>query len=584
MKRVASLYLPHWSIDRVVRAERRASPPPDAPPVTPALPPRPAERVTGWRPGARWAKGERAVAPIPVTHRAPPLVTVTRNGSRIEIAAASPAAVALGIAPGMALTQARASVPALDVRDADPDGDRADLERLAVALARRWTPIVAISDPDGLFLDLTGTAHLHGGEERMARRIARLLARLGFTARIAIADTTGAAWAMARFPSPSRGSRAVVRRTAGEDHTVLTIPPAAQRVALAPLPVAALRLDAEALELLDRLGIETIGELLVMPRAPLVRRFGGAIVRRLDQATGAAAEPIVAIAPPQPIAVERRFAEPILTAEAIDHWLGGLTGELAATLASAGLGARALLFVASRVDHQAQVLRIGFARATRDAAHIRRLIARRIEEIDPGYGIDALALHIRRAEPLGPQALGAALAERQAPDLAPLVDTLANRIGHARLWRQRPVESDVPERAAAAIPALDPPSEDAARLALDDVRRLDARAPDHPWHPRWPRPARLLRRPERLDHVLAELPDQPPRRFTWRGEQHQVVRGDGPERITGEWWRRGAARDAVRDYFRVEDEAGRRFWLFRRGDGVRPETGDLLWFIHGTFG
>lgn len=519
-----------------------------------------------------------------MTHHAPPLVTVTRNGSRIEIAAASPAAVALGIAPGMALTQARASVPALDVRDADPDGDRADLERVAVALARRWTPIVAISDPDGLFLDLTGTAHLHGGEERMARRIARLLARLGFTARIAIADTTGAAWAMARFPSPSRRSRAVVRRTAGEGHTVLAIPPAAQRVALAPLPVAALRLDAEALELLDRLGIETIGELLVMPRAPLVRRFGAAIVRRLDQATGAAAEPIVAIAPPQPIAVERRFAEPILTAEAIDHWLRGLTGELAATLASAGLGARALLFVASRVDHQAQVLRIGFARATRDAAHIHRLIARRIEEIDPGYGIDALALHIRRAEPLGPQALGAALAERQAPDLAPLVDTLANRIGHARLWRQRPVESDVPERAAAAIPALDPPDDDAARLALDDVRRLDARAPDHPWHPRWPRPARLLHRPERLDHVLAELPDQPPRRFTWRGEQHQVVRGDGPERITGEWWRRGAERDAVRDYFRVEDEAGRRFWLFRRGDGVRPETGDLLWFIHGTFG
>lgn len=575
-----------------------------------------------------------------MTHRAPPLVTVTRNGSRIEIAAASPAAVALGIAPGMALTQARASVPALDVRDADPAGDRADLERLAAALARRWTPIVAISGPDSLFLDLTGVAHLHGGEERMARRIARLLARLGFTTRIAIADTTGAAWAMARYgrtawstsllsvvdpldssPLPHGGSNAASSRPpTGMHHSPpspsprpceadrrperrtpssaapwpptqsrdsgesIIIPPAAQRAALAPLPVAALRLEADALELLDRLGIETIGELLATPRAPLVRRFGAAIVRRLDQAIGAAAEPLVPIAPPRPIAVERRFAEPILTAEAIEHWLGGLTGELAAVLAQAGLGARALLFVASRVDHQAQVLRVGFARATRDAAHIRRLIARRIEEIDPGYGIDALALHVRRAEPLGPQALGAALTERQAPDLAPLVDKLANRIGHARLWRQRPVESDVPERAAAAIPALDPPSEGEARLALDDVRRLDKRPPDHPWHPRWPRPARLLRRPEALDHVLAELPDQPPRRFTWRGEQHQVVRGDGPERITGEWWRRGAERDAVRDYFRVEDEAGRRFWLFRRGDGVRPETGDLLWFIHGTFG
>lgn len=574
--------------------------------------------TTGWRPGARWAKAEsREAMPSNAAHGAMPLVTTQRIGSRIEIAAVSPAAAALGIEPGMALTHARASVPMLDVRDADPAGDRADLERLALALARRWTPIVAISDADGLFLDLSGVAHLHGGEDRMARRIVRLLARLGFTARIAIADTPGAAWALSRYGeadgraalASSRSAPTSPRSCAGGQRTrqeepvaapdaawrltqarssdlagVIVIPPATHRTAIAPLPIVALRFDGEALELLGRLGIDTIGELLAMPRAPLARRFGGAVVRRLDQATGAAAEPLVPILPDEPIVIERRFAEPIATAEAIGHWLEGLTAELAIVLAHAGLGVRALLFVASRVDHQAQVLRIGFARATRDAPHVRRLIARRIEEIDPGYGIDALALHVCRVEPLGPQTLGAALAEEHTPDLAPLVDTLANRIGHARLWRQRAVESDVPERATITIPALDALARDATRLALDDVRQLDERAHDHPWHPRWPRPVRLLHRPEQLDHVLAELPDQPPRRFTWRGERHQVVRGDGPERITGEWWRRSAERDAVRDYFRVEDEAGRRFWLFRRGDGVRPETGDLGWFMHGTFG
>lgn len=497
----------------------------------------------------------------------PPLVTVHKIGSRIEIAAACPAASALGLAPGMALTQARAAVPDVDVRDADPAGDRADLERLAIALARRWCPVVAISDADGLFLDITGTAHLHGGEEALVRRLLRVLARLGVAAQIAIADTPGAAWALAR-----------------QRETALVVPPGGHHDALAALPVSALRLDEAALELLARLGVDTIGALQAMPRAPLVRRFGPAIARRLDQVTGAAPEPLDPVIPVQPIAVTRRFAEPIATAEAIEHWLAGLVGELTDALAKAGSGARALAFVAARVDSTDQVIRIGLARASRDPAHLLRLIARRIEEIDPGYGIDALALHLVRADPLGPETLGAALAaEETTPDLAPLVDTLANRIGPSRLWRHQPVESDVPERSVAPLPPLDSVSAGALRLKPDDVRRLDLRAPDHPWHPRWPRPARLLRRPEPVDHVMAEMPDHAPRRFTWRGRLHTVTFADGPERITGEWWRRTGERDAVRDYFRVEDQEGRRFWLFRRGDGLRAETGDLSWYVHGTF-
>lgn len=529
-----------------------------------------------------------------------PLVTVHKVGSRIEIAAVSPAAAALGIEPGMALTQARASVPGLEVRDADPEGDRADLERLAITLARRWCPTVAISDPDGLFLDLTGVAHLHGGEEAMARRIVRLFARMGITARIAVADTTGAAWAAARHldrllvrhPSESWGLSPSVDRSSGDPSFrwddgrggICAGYASNAPTALASLPVTALRLDAATVELARRLGIETIGEFAAIPRAPLVRRFGRVAAGRLDQFTGAVGEPLDPVVPPEPIAVTRRFAEPIATAEAIAHWLSGLVAELAEALAGKGQGARALVLACLRVDGDVQALRIGLARPSRDPAHLLRLLVRRIEEIDPGYGIDALELHVRRADPLVAEALGAALAGDDTPDLTPLVDTLANRIGPRRLWRTRPVDSDVPERSVAPLPPLDPEQQGARALKRDDVRQLNARSSDHPWHPRWPRPVRLLRRPERIDHVLAEMPDYPPARFTWRGRTHRVVRGDGPERIFGEWWRRPAERHSVRDYFCVEDEAGHRFWLFRRGDGRLPETGDLSWYMHAAMG
>ena len=491
----------------------------------------------------------------------PPLVTTHKVGSRVEVAACNPAARACGLSPGTALTMARAQVPALDVREADPDGDAADLRALAELLARRWAPCVMISDTDGLFIDLTGVAHLHGGEARFARRLVRLLARHGVTARIGIADTAGAAWAVAR-------------------HGGGIVAPGAQGDAIARLPVAALRLDVTALELLARLGVDTVSQLLALPRAPLVRRFGRAITDRLDQATGRAPEPLDPVVPPTRVAVEQRFAEPIATPEAIAHWLRALMAKLCVALAQAGQGARAVELVAARVDGVPQRLRLGFARPTRDAAHMLRLALRRIEEIEPGYGLDAIALHVRRADPLGPESLAPALAQESEPDLATLVDALANRIGMGRLWRVTPVESDVPERSLAFSPPLDGATGRTATLRPDDVRRLDARPPDHPWHPRWPRPVRLLRRPEQVDHVLAELPDQPPRRFTWRGILHRIVRAEGPERISGEWWRRVGERQAVRDYVRVEDEAGRRFWLYRRGDGMRPETGDLRWFLH----
>ena len=519
---------------------------------------------------ARVCREEEALADVGyVPPDEPPLVTTHKVGPRVEIAAANPAARALGLTPGMALTMARAQVPGLEVRAADPEGDATDLNGLAELLARRWSPVVAVSDADGLFIDLTGVAHLHGGEARFARRLLRLLARHGVTARIAITDTTGSAWALARH---------------GGGGAALIVEPGEHVSAVAPLPVAALRLERASLEMLARLGVDTAGQLLAMPRAPLVRRFGKAIVLRLDQATGCLAEPLDPVVPPTSVTVEQRFAEPIATAEAIEHWLRQLMPRLACALAEAGQGARSVELIAARVDGVPQRLRLGFARPTREAAHMLRLALRRIEEIEPGFGIDAMALHVHRADPLGPEPLSPALTDRQVPDLAPLVDTLANRIGSERLWRAEPVESDVPERSVAPAPPLDPPVKRGTRLKRDDVRLLDGRSLDHPWHPRWPRPVRLLRRPERVHHVMAELPDQPPRRFTWRGRTYRVIRADGPERIAGEWWRRPAERQAVRDYFRVEVESGQRFWLYRRGDGVRGETGDLSWYLHGRVG
>ena len=518
---------------------------------------------------ARTCKDDAApgASPASSTVAQNPLATIERSGARVELVALCPAAQARGLRPGMALTTARAQSPDLETRPADRDGDRRDLVRLARLLARRWSPTVEISDADGLLIDLSGVAHLRGGEQAFCRRLVRMLSRNGFSARIAVADTAGAAWAVSRYACSQNGVRIVA--------------PGQQEEAVSPLPPAALRLEAPALELLDRLGVAQIGELAAMPRAPLARRFRRSILDRLDQALGQAPETLSPVTVREAIVVSRRFLEPIATAEAIGQVLRDLTPELVKRLLQTGQGARSLELVADRIDGIPQRLRIGFARPTRDGSHISQMMLRRIEEIEPGYGIEAMALHVRRSDDLGAQTLGPELVEKAPPDLSSLVDAIVNRIGPHRLWRVKPVESEVPERALERMAPLARTPDRGPLLARDDVRWLDATPSDHPWHPRWPRPARLLHRPERVQHVLSELPDLPPRRFTWRGRNYRVVAAEGPERIAGEWWRRSSERWSVRDYFLVETETGERFWLFRRGDGVRSETGDLSWYLHG---
>jgi protein ImuB len=296
----------------------------------------------------------------------------------------------------------------------------------------------------------------------------------------------------------------------------------------------------------------------------LALRFGPEIGRRLDQVLGHLAEPIDPIRPPEVIEVRRGFAEPIAAAETIARYVGKLVVRLCAALEAKGLGARRVDLICHRVDNRAQAVRVGMALPIRDIKRLTRLLCDKIEMIEPGFGIEILSLAATLAEPFDTKQLGSSLVEEGAPDLSDLIDVLANRVGEHRLYRAVPVASDVPERSVRRIPAMAP--------------ETGATWPGH-----WPRPSRLLATPEPIKTV-ALLPDHPPVSFTWRGVRRRVRFADGPERVFGEWWKRDAELAAVRDYFRVEDDAGERYWIFRSGDGEEAGTGSHRWFLHGVFG
>jgi len=507
MRRVVSVFLPTWPTDRARRQLGNATPPADA-----------------------------------------PLVLAGRVGRRRVVTAADAAAQRVGLGAGMAVTKAQILVPDLAVMPADPAADAAALERLA-AWALRWSPVAAADPPDGLVIDATGAAHLHGGEAMMLGNMVSRLTAAGLKARAAIADSWDAAHAFARFAA-TPGTPAVV------------VPPGDSAAAVLGLPIQALRLPPETAADLRALGFDRIGDLAAKPRGPLTLRFGPALVRCLDQARGRESQPIEPVRPPGLLEVRRAFAEPIAAAETILRCTSELITALCAALADRDLGARRLDLLFHRVDNRIEAIRIGTARPVRDAGRLTRLLGARIETIDPGFGIETMRLAATRAEPLRPQQGDFPFASEAAGDISALIDTLANRVGHRRLYRFAPTDSDVPERSFRRIAPLEPAS-----------RR---------WSDPWPRPPRLLPVPEPIETV-ALLPDHPPVTFTWRGVRHRVARADGPERIFGEWWKRDAEAAAVRDYFRVENGSGERFWIYRAGDGEDGATGSQRWFLHGIF-
>lgn len=471
---------------------------------------------------------------------------------RRQVVAVDDRGWAAGIRPRQKATDARAIVPALALIPADPPADARALAQL-VRWAGRYSPAVAPCPPDGLWLDITGCAHLWGGEDGLLADLAGRLQRRGLPARIAIAGSFGAAWALAHH-----GPRPVDILPDGVEHT-----------ALAPLPTEALRLDEDREAALRRVGLTRIGDLMAAPRPGLARRFGAQLVLRLDQALGRTEETVGFRRPATPWFARLAFPEPIGTPEDLGRALAAVTADLCARLEARMMGAAQFTAAFHRVDGRSQTIAIRTALPVRDPARVGRLLADRLDRVDPGFGVEVVTLRADRVAPLGGRQAGLSKLDGASAgivELAGFVDIVGNRIGFDRIWRPAAVESHLPERCVAPHPPLAPPQA-------------------KPWPPGWVRPLRLLRRPEPID-ATAQIPDDPPSQFRWAGSLHRIQRSCGPERIAYEWWRQPrpegrAEPDMIRDYYRVEDEAGRRFWVYRAGPYLpdRPAR----WFLHGMF-
>jgi protein ImuB len=532
-----------------------------------------------------------------------PFALVETGPNGLVLSAVDERARRIGLGVGLALADARAVFPGLVTRPAEPARDRATLIRLA-GWVGRYGPSRNIDGVDGLWSDVTGVAHLFGGEAALLADLERRLASIGFAARLALADTYGGAHALARFGAAS---------SAGGKRIVVC--PGETRSALASLPVAALRISQSAVVLLQRLGLYRIGQLYDLPRAALARRFreapgtrrvggrradersrlAGTVLDRLDRALGAAEEPLAGLREPPSYVVRRDFPEPIAASAVIEAVLGQLADEMALLLAGRGEGARRFELALYRADGSAAEIAVGTSAPVREGRHVATLLGQKLENVDAGLGADALMLAARRVEPMA--AAQAALDAAGVPvrSVDGLLDRLSNRLGAERVVRLTAVASHLPERAERSVPAL---------LGTPEKGGAECVSSTGP-----PRPAFLLSPPEPIT-VVAEVPEGPPLRFKWRRVHHAIVRAEGPERIAPEWWRhlrpsappehaptRAPPCDPVRagpplprpdapltrDYYRVEDSRGAAYWVFRNGLYGEVEAGPPAWFLHGVF-
>ncbi len=489
-----------------------------------------------------------------------PLVVYGKRGNAELIVAVDEAAERLGLHTGLALAQARAMHPGLDAIEEDAEADAALLEKIADGCLR-YTPLVAIDAPDGLLLDIGGCAHLYGGEERLVADLGERIARAGFAYTIAIAGTIGAAWAAAHYGEPASYA-------CGE-----------QRTLLSPLPLSALRLPADTVAALARVGLKRIGDIIDLPRSPLTARFGAEFAAPARPRARAEHEPLNPRLPVAPYVAEQRFAEPIAREQDVLAIVARLAARLQFALERRGDGARRIELTLFRSDGAVRRLAAGTSRPLRDPAQIRALFVERLaalaDEFDPGFGFDMARLSVMVAEPSPPEQIGigggedAAEVDRQVDQLA---DRLSARLGSRRVRRLIAQDSHIPELAAATLPAQMTGTDDGWQAYRHYSTAAELA----------PRPLRLLARPEPIE-ALAEVPDGPPLRFRWRRALHEVIAAEGPERIEGAWWSEQGG--PARDYFRVEDKSGLRFWLFRAGlyrdlaQGAAAPT----WFLHGTF-
>lgn len=483
------------------------------------------------------------------------------------MAAANKAALAAGVQPGLRFTDARATLPDIASEEIDRESDRRALAALAAWMVR-FSPLVAIDGDDGLILEITGCDHLFGGEEKMAGELSTRLARAGYGHRIGAAGTVGAAWAMAR--------------AAAEESRPALLSSGAERAGLATLPTSALRISTAAEILLRRFGLTRIGQLYDIDRKALTRRFNSrqaadAVTLRLDQALGLRSEPLAPFRQPPDHSARLACPEPLTDTAGISAGLANLVVTLCSDLSADGLGAQSFLFQAFRSDGEVSAIRVNSARPVRSPEHIMRLFGEKTSGIDPGFGIDLLLLEAFRtgtmtagSRPLLGDLSGNDLDEEA---LAALADRINARLGEGAV--------------TITLPQARHPVQVAEKTVPFGGQEMDGALP--PGNLPGLRPARLFERPERVD-VIAEVPDGPPLRFVWRRKVRRVVRADGPERISPEWWthlpsQAGAETSLprTRDYYRVEDEEGRRYWVYRDGlygDGRGQTPG---WFVQGLF-
>ncbi|WP_375210700.1 DUF6504 family protein [Hyphococcus sp.] len=510
---------------------------------------RPRRILAAWFP--RWPTDHLKKIQPSLDAASAPIVLYEKAKSALRIRAMDARAAKLGFYRGQALADARAIEPNLMALEADRDEKARAFRRLAEALMR-YSPIVSVQETGEVFIDITGCQRLFGGEDVILEDLTSRIRRAGYSVRAAIADTPGAAWALARY-----GEAGVVEEGAHD-------------AAIASLPVEALRLAPALSDRLRRLGLKRVGQLYDMPRAPLTARFTKTLLLRLGQALGTEPEPLTPISPAPLYYSERNLAEPVSTLEAVKSILSPLAHDLAVDLARDAAGARRFEVSLFRVDNHVTRVQVGASAPARDAGHIVRLFSNRLDDLqddyDAGFGFELLRLSAFDVRPLAVRQRAAfdLTSDRAAQEeaLAELKDRLSNRLGGKNVCRVRFRDTHLPERAAVFTPVIAPEEK-----------------PEHS-PGAGARPVKLLPRPEEIE-AIAEVPDGPPRRFIWRRVAYSVARANGPERIADEWHRKETP-GATRDYYRIETPEGRRFWLFREGLYGR-ETGKPRWFLHGFF-
>jgi len=475
--------------------------------------------------------------------RSVPFVLKDSVHGRMVITALNALAEIKGLHKGMVITDARALVPDLEVADEITELTDKLLLRLA-EWCIRFSPVVAIDPPSGLLMDATGCAHLWGGDSSYLAEIARRLNDRGYDVRVAMADTFGTAWAVARYGRPPL----VVSRTCNIE-------------ALLPLPPEALRLEPETVERLHKLGLHQINQFIRIPRSSLRRRFGQSLMLQLDMALGQQLEVIDPVMPLEPYQERLPCLEPIVTATGIEFALDQLLKSLCSRLMQEQKGLRTAVFKCYRVDGKVEQVDIGTNRPSHNVNHLFKLFEIKLTTIEPDLGIDLFLLEAPKVEDHYPQQEemweGMVSGGLEDVRLSELLDRLAGRVGMHSIHRYLPEEHYWPERSLKATSSL--------QEKLMTTWRTDKL-----------RPIQLLAEPERIE-VTAPIPDYPPMLFRHKGKLHKIIKADGPERIEQEWW---LQQGQHRDYYRVEDEDGSRYWLFRLG---HYDDKTYQWFLHGFF-